>query len=177
MSSLCNDLCQERFLKWPRLSIYFPYYWAENEQMAFEAFIFNYAPVLARVLTQNGRLKNKDAIFVCLNFYATVRCKKALSERQLQRMTRSAARRFFETYRCVGKRCKTLRSAPAMQRTPCNVIFKDKMAARLSNGRFVGKGKQKSTAALLSSKRMNSHKENENSDEIIKTPQNLMEIE
>ena len=29
LSSLCNDLCQERFLKWRRLSIYFPYYWAE----------------------------------------------------------------------------------------------------------------------------------------------------
>ena len=29
LSSLCNDLCQERFLKWPRLSIYFPYYWAK----------------------------------------------------------------------------------------------------------------------------------------------------
>ena len=86
--------------------------------MASDVFIFNYALVLARVLTQNGRLKNKDAIFVCLNFYATVCCKKALSERQLQRMPRSTARRFFETYRCVGKRCKTFRSAPAMQRTP-----------------------------------------------------------
>ena len=30
---------------------------------------FYYVPVLARVLTQNERLKNKDAIFVCLNFY------------------------------------------------------------------------------------------------------------
>ena len=29
LTSLCNDLCQERFLKWPRLSIYFPYYWTE----------------------------------------------------------------------------------------------------------------------------------------------------
>ena len=56
------------------------------------------------------------------------------------------------------------------KRAPCNVIFKDKMAARLSNGRFVGKGKKRRTAALLSSKRMSSHKENENSDEIIKTP-------
>ena len=35
------------------------------------------------------------------------------------------------------------------KRAPCNVIFKDKMAARLSNGRFVGKGKKKRTAALL----------------------------
>ena len=86
--------------------------------MTSDVFIFNYPPVLARVLTQNGRLKIKDAIFVCLNFYATVRCKKALSERQLQGMPRSAARRFFETYRCVGKRCKTFRSTPLMQRTP-----------------------------------------------------------
>ena len=53
---------------WPK------WFWAENVQMTSDAFIFNYAPVLARVLTQNGRLKNKDAIFVCLNFYATVRC-------------------------------------------------------------------------------------------------------
>ena len=29
LSSLSNDLCQERFLKWLHLSIYFPYYWAE----------------------------------------------------------------------------------------------------------------------------------------------------
>ena len=86
--------------------------------MTSDAFIFNYAPVLARVLTQNGRLKNKEAIFVCFNSYATVRCKKALSERQLLGMPRSAAGRFFETYRCVGKRCKTFRSAPLMQRTP-----------------------------------------------------------
>ena len=123
-----------RFLKWPHLSFNFPYYWAENcygrngnrpkwfwaenVQMTSDAFIFNYPPVLARVLTQNGRLKNKDAIFVCLNFYATVRCKKALSERQLQGMPWSAARRFFETYGCVGKRCKTFRSVPLMQRTP-----------------------------------------------------------
>ena len=56
------------------------------------------------------------------------------------------------------------------KRAPCNVIFKDKMAARLSNGRFVGKGKKRRTAALPCSKRMSSHKENENSDEIIKTP-------
>ena len=56
------------------------------------------------------------------------------------------------------------------KRAPCNVIFKDKLAARLSNGRFVGKGKKKRTAALLSSKRMSSHKENENSDAVIKTP-------
>ena len=56
------------------------------------------------------------------------------------------------------------------KRAPCSVIFKDKMAARLSNGRFVGKGKKKRTAALLSSKLMSSHKEIENSDEIIKTP-------
>ena len=63
---------------WPK------WFWAENVQMTYDAFILNYAPVLARVLTQNGRLKNKDAIFVCLNFYATVRCKKVLSERQLQ---------------------------------------------------------------------------------------------
>ena len=48
------------------------------------------------------------------------------------------------------------------KRAPCNIIFKDKIAARLSNGRFVGKGKKKRTAALLSSKRMSSHKENEN---------------
>ena len=56
---------------WPK------WFWAENVQMTSGAFIFNYAPVLARVLTQtqNRRLKNKDAIFVCLNFYATVRCK------------------------------------------------------------------------------------------------------
>ena len=74
--------------------------------MTSDALIFDYAPVLARVLTQNGRLKNKDAFFVCLNFYATVHCKKALSERQLQRMPRSAVRRFFETYHCVGKCCK-----------------------------------------------------------------------
>ena len=74
---------------WPK------WFWAENVQMTSDAFIFNYAPVLARVLTQNGRLKNKDAIFVCLNFYATVRCKKALSERQLQGMPRSAGRRFL----------------------------------------------------------------------------------
>ena len=100
---------------WPK------WFWAENVQMTSDAFIFNCAPVLARVLTQNGRLKNKDAIFVCLNFYATVRCKKALSERQLQGMPRSAARRFFVTYRCVGKRCKTFRRAPLMQRTP--VLF------------------------------------------------------
>ena len=52
------------------------WFWAENVQMTSDAFVFNYAPVLARVLTQNGRLKNKDVIFVCLNFYATVRCKK-----------------------------------------------------------------------------------------------------
>ena len=97
---------------WPK------WFWAENVQMTSDAFIFNYAPVLARVLTQNGRLKNKDAIFVCFNFYATVRCKKALSERQLQGMSRSAVRRFFETYHCVGKCCKTFRSAPLMQRTP-----------------------------------------------------------
>ena len=96
---------------WPK------WFWAENVQMTSDAFIFNYAPVLARVLTQNGRLKNKDAIFVCLNFYATVRCKKALSQRQLQGMPRSAARCFFETYRCVGKHSKTFRSAPLMQRT------------------------------------------------------------
>ena len=44
---------------WPK------WFWAENEQMASDAFIFNYALVLARVLTQNGQLKNKDAIFVC----------------------------------------------------------------------------------------------------------------
>ena len=43
------------------------WFWAENVQMTSDAFIFNYAPVLARVLTQNRRLKNKDAIFVCLN--------------------------------------------------------------------------------------------------------------
>ena len=79
----------------------------KNVQTTSDAFIFNYAAVLPRVLTQSGRLKNKDAIFVCLNFYAKVRCKKALSERQLQGMPRSAARRFFETYRCIGKRCKT----------------------------------------------------------------------
>ena len=41
---------------WPK------WFWAENVQMTSEAFIFNYAPILARVLTQNGRLKNKDAI-------------------------------------------------------------------------------------------------------------------
>ena len=46
---------------WPK------WFWAENEQMTSDAFIFNYALVLARVLTQNRRLKNKDAIFVCLN--------------------------------------------------------------------------------------------------------------
>ena len=101
-----------------RNGYWWKWFWAENVQMTSDAFVFNYAPVLARVLTQNGRLKNKDAIFVCLNFYATVRCKKALSERQLQGMPRSAARRFFETYLCVGKRCKTFRSAPLMQRTP-----------------------------------------------------------
>ena len=33
------------------------WFWAENVQMTSDAFIFNYAPVLARVLTQNGRLK------------------------------------------------------------------------------------------------------------------------
>ena len=60
---------------WPK------WFWAENVRFTSDAFIFNYAPVLARVPTQNGRLKNKDAIFVCLNFYATVSCKKALSER------------------------------------------------------------------------------------------------
>ena len=54
------------------------------------------------------------------------------------------------------------------KRAPCSVIFEDKMAARLSNGRFVGKGKKKRTAALLSSKLMSSRKEIENSDEIIK---------
>ena len=81
-------------------------------------FVSGHAEVLARVLTQNGRLKNKDAIFVCLNFYVMVRCKKALSERQLQGMPQSTARRFFETYRCIGKRCKVFRSAPLMQRTP-----------------------------------------------------------
>ena len=97
---------------WPK------WFWAQNVQVTSDAFIFNYAPVLSRVLTQNRRLKNKEAIFVCLNFYATVRCKKALLERQLQTMPRSAARSFFETYRCVGKRCKTFRSAPLMQRTP-----------------------------------------------------------
>ena len=96
---------------WPK------WFWAENVQMTSDTFIINYAPLLARVQTQNGRLKNKDAIFVCLNFYATVRCKKALSERQLQGMPRSGARRFFETYRCVGKRCKTFRSAPLTQCT------------------------------------------------------------
>ena len=53
------------------------WFWAENVQTTSGTFIFSYAPVLPRVLTQNGRLKNKDAIFVCLNFYATVRCKKA----------------------------------------------------------------------------------------------------
>ena len=47
---------------------------------------------------------------------------QALSERQLQGMPRSASRRFFETYRCVGKRCKTFRSAPLMQRTP-DVVY------------------------------------------------------
>ena len=36
---------------WPK------WFWAENVQMTSDAFIFNYAPVLARVLTQNGRLK------------------------------------------------------------------------------------------------------------------------
>ena len=97
---------------WPK------WFWAENVQMTSDAFIFNYAPVLARVLTQNGRLKNKDAIFVCLNFYATVRCKKALSERQLQGMPRSAARRFFVTYRCVGKRCKTVPKRPSYATHP-----------------------------------------------------------
>ena len=56
---------------WPK------WFWAENVQMASDAFIFNYSPVLARVLTQNRRLQNKDAIFVCLNFYATVKCKKS----------------------------------------------------------------------------------------------------
>ena len=91
---------------WPK------WFSTENVQMTSDAFFFNYAPGLARVLTP------KDAIFVCLNFYATVRCKKALSERQLQGMPRSAARRFFEIYRCVGKCCKTFRSAPLMQRTP-----------------------------------------------------------
>ena len=99
---------------WPK------WFWAEYVQTTSDAFIFNYAAVLPRVLTQNGRLKNKVAIFACLNFYATVLCKKALSERQLQRMPRSAARRFFETYRCVGKRCKTFRSALLMQRTPAS---------------------------------------------------------
>ena len=45
---------------WPK------WFWAENVQMTSDAFIFNYAPVLARVLTQNGRLKNKDAIYFFL---------------------------------------------------------------------------------------------------------------
>ena len=51
--------------------------------------------------------------------------KKALAERQLQGMPRSAAGRFFETYRCIAKCCKTFRSAPAMQRTPyeANWVF------------------------------------------------------
>ena len=97
---------------WPK------WIWVENVQMTSDAFIFNYAPALARILTQNGRLKNKDDIFICFNFYAMVRCKKVLSERQLQGMPQSAARRFFETYRCVGKCCKTFRSAPLMPPTP-----------------------------------------------------------
>ena len=109
---------------WPK------WFWAEkgeNVQMTSDPFIFNYAPVLARVLTQNGRLKNKEAIFVCLNFYATERCQKALSERQLQGMPRGAARRFFETYRCVGKRCKTFRSVLLMQRTPGTVMTRKRI--------------------------------------------------
>ena len=75
---------------WPK------WFWAENVQMTSDGFNFNYAPVLARVQTQNRRLKNKDAIFVCLNFYATVRCKKAVSERQLQGMPRSTASAFLK---------------------------------------------------------------------------------
>ena len=94
------------------------WFWAKNEQMASDTFIFLVCLGIRVPQTQNRRLKNEDAIFVCLNFYATVCCKKALSERQLQGMPRSTARRFFEAYRCVGKRCKTFRSAPLMQRTP-----------------------------------------------------------
>ena len=75
---------------WPK------WFWGKNVQMTSDAFIFNYVPVLASVLTQNGRLKNKDAIFVCLNFYATVRCKKALSERQLQGMLGALRGAFFK---------------------------------------------------------------------------------
>ena len=36
---------------WPK------WFWAENVKVTSDAFIFNYAPVLASVLTQNGQLK------------------------------------------------------------------------------------------------------------------------
>ena len=45
---------------WPK------WFCTENVQMTSDAFIFNYAPVLARVLTQNGQLKNKDAVITRL---------------------------------------------------------------------------------------------------------------
>ena len=87
-------------------------FWAENEQSPADGVC-----VGIRVpRTQNRRSKNEDAIFVCLNFYATVRCKKVLAERQLQGIPQSAAERFLETYHCIAKRCKTFRSASAMQR-------------------------------------------------------------
>ena len=63
-------------------------------------------------------MKIEDAIFVCLNFTATVRCKKALAERQTQ-----GYGALFERYGCVANCRKTFRSAPAMQLAPYYADF------------------------------------------------------
>ena len=62
-----------------------------------------------------------DAIFVCLNFYATVRRKKK-QKKNARRKTapRNALDRceaLFVTYRCTGKCCKMFRGARVVQRT------------------------------------------------------------
>ena len=68
------------------------------------------------------QIKNQDAIFVCLNFYATVRRKKKKKKKNACRKTapRNAWDRceaLFVTYRCTGKCCKMFRGARVVQRT------------------------------------------------------------
>ena len=132
--SLCNDLCQEPFLKWPRLWIYFPYYWAEMVMAEMvlgrngsgpkmnshsDEFILKFASVSEFHRHKTRRSKNEDAIFVFLNFYTTLQ--KSAGRKAAPRF---APERLFETYRCIAKCCKTFQSAPAMQRTPVFKIWK-----------------------------------------------------
>ena len=131
LSSLCNNLCQERFLKWPRLSIYFPYYWAEMVMAKMvmsrngsgpkmnshsDEFILKFASVSEFHKTDDRKMRT-PFLFALIAMQRYV-AKKALTERQLQGMPRCAAGRFIETFHCIAKRCKTFQSAPTMQRTP-----------------------------------------------------------